>query len=147
MNFPMVKIIILNWNGWQDTIECLESIFQISYPNYQIIVVDNGSTDGSAAKIRDWAEGKGIIENNKLVLIEQRENLGFARGNNVGIRYALDRRVADYILILNNDTVVAPDFLTHLVENLEKCPRAVLAAPQVIDYYRGTFWQSRSPSG
>ena len=107
-------------------------------------MVDNGSTDGSAAKIKDWAEGKGIIENNKLILIAQKENLGFARGNNVGIRYAL-RGDTDYILILNNDTIVASDFLTHLVEGLEKYPKAGLTAPQVIDYYRGSFWQKPIP--
>ena len=57
-DWPKVVIIILNWNGWKDTIECLESVFKNTYPNYQIIVVDNGSTDCSINKIRAWAEGK-----------------------------------------------------------------------------------------
>ena len=57
-NWPKVAIIILNWNGWKDTIECLESVFRNTYPNYQVIVVDNGSTDGSIEKIQSWAEGK-----------------------------------------------------------------------------------------
>jgi len=56
--WPKVAIIILNWNGWKDTIECLESVFRNTYPNYQVIVVDNGSTNGSMEKIKDWAEGK-----------------------------------------------------------------------------------------
>ena len=56
--WPKVAIIILNWNGWEDTIECLESIFRNTYPNYQVIVVDNGSTNGSIEKMKAWAEGK-----------------------------------------------------------------------------------------
>ena len=56
--WPKVAIIILNWNGWKDTLECLESVFRNTYPNYQVIVVDNGSTDGSMEKIKAWADGK-----------------------------------------------------------------------------------------
>ena len=55
---PKVAIIILNWNGWKDTIECLESVFQIAYPLYEVIIVDNGSKDGSLQKIKDYATGK-----------------------------------------------------------------------------------------
>ena len=55
---PKVSIIILNWNGWKDTIECLESVFRIDYSNYQVIVVDNGSTNDSMKRIKDWADGK-----------------------------------------------------------------------------------------
>jgi len=58
IKWPKVAIIILNWNGWKDTIECLESVFRNTYPNYQVIVVDNGSTDGSMEKIKAWADGK-----------------------------------------------------------------------------------------
>jgi glycosyltransferase involved in cell wall biosynthesis len=57
-NKTKVAIIILNWNGWKDTIECLESVFRIDYPNYQVIVVDNGSTDDSVEKIKVCTEGK-----------------------------------------------------------------------------------------
>ena len=55
---PHVSIIILNWNGWKDTIECLESLYQIAYPNYDVIVVDNGSVDDSIERIKEYAEGK-----------------------------------------------------------------------------------------
>ena len=55
---PKVAIIILNWNGWEDTTECLESVFRNTYQNFQVIVIDNGSTDDSMEKIKDWAEGK-----------------------------------------------------------------------------------------
>lgn len=62
MNHPKVSIIILNWNGLKDTIECLENVFRIDYPNYQVIIVDNGSTDGSVEKIKAWAEGRLLAE-------------------------------------------------------------------------------------
>ncbi len=63
---PKVAIIILNWNGWKDTIECLESLQRLSYPNYQIIVVDNGSTNDSIKKIKDWCEGKISFRTNMV---------------------------------------------------------------------------------
>ncbi|WP_342452635.1 glycosyltransferase family 2 protein [Thermococcus stetteri] len=56
--FPRVSIIILNWNGWKDTIECLESLYRITYPNYDVILVDNASKDDSVQKIKEYAEGK-----------------------------------------------------------------------------------------
>ena len=73
---PKVAIIILNWNGKEDTIECLESLKHITYPNYEILLVDNGSTDGSVECFRERYPGMEIIENG--------ENLGFAEGK-VGI--------------------------------------------------------------
>jgi GT2 family glycosyltransferase len=107
---PKVAIIILNWNGKEDTIECLESLKHITYPNYEILLVDNGSTDGSVECFRERYPGMEIIENG--------ENLGFAEGNNVGIRRAMDEGV-DYVLLLNNDTVVDPEFLGELVKVAE----------------------------
>lgn len=59
---PNVSIIILNWNGWQDTVECLESLYQITYPNYDVIVIDNGSKDESIKKIKEWAKGKITVK-------------------------------------------------------------------------------------
>lgn len=64
VNRPKVAIILLNWNGWQDTIECLESVYQITYPNYDVIVVDNGSKDESIDKIREFCKGKIEVESN-----------------------------------------------------------------------------------
>lgn len=152
MIYPRVSIIILNWNGWKDTIECLESLYQIDYPNYDIIVADNGSEDESLLKIRKYAEGKIPVEsdffkyncenkplkiieyskdeldftealkieekssNHKLILIKNGKNYGFAEGNNIAIRYAINSLNSDYILLLNNDTVVDKTFLTELVK-------------------------------
>jgi hypothetical protein len=138
--FSKVTIIVLNWNGWNDTLECLESLTQISYPNYQIIVVDNGSTDGSAGKIRQWAAGKANIE-----IIELKENIGYAKGNNVGIRRALSFNDVLYVLILNNDTVVEKDFLAPLVEVFGKYNKVGLVGPKILDHATGLQKQGPIP--
>jgi GT2 family glycosyltransferase len=122
---PKVVIIILNWNGKADTIECLESMKRITYSNYKILLVDNGSTDGSVECFRERYPGMEIIEN--------RENLGFAEGNNVGIRKAMETG-ADYVLLLNNDTVVDKEFLGELVEVAESDPKIGFAGPKVYYY-------------
>lgn len=103
-----VSIIIVNWNGYIDTLECLKSLENIEYPNYEVVIVDNGSTDNSVLEIKKHYP--------KHLLIETNENLGFAGGNNVGIRYALDHGT-DQILLLNNDTVVDKYFLKKLVDH------------------------------
>ena len=103
---PMVFIIVLNWNSHKDTIECIMSINSISYPNYKIILVDNGSTDGSEALLRERFPD--------IEFIQTGSNLGFTGGNNAGIRHAL-KKGADYIVLLNNDTIVDKDFVTALV--------------------------------
>jgi GT2 family glycosyltransferase len=125
---PKVSIIILNWNGWEDTIECLESLYQITYPNYEVIVVDNGSEDESIAKLEIYCEGEIKVEsekeirdlpsNRKLIIIKNEKNYGFAEGNNIGMRYALKalNLNPDYILLLNNDTVVDKEFLRELAK-------------------------------
>lgn len=102
----MVYIIILNWNGWQDSTECIESCRKLSYSNFRILIVDNGSTDGSESILRERFP--------ELEIIQTGANLGFAGGNNVGIRYALEHG-ADYVWLLNNDTIADPDALTQLV--------------------------------
>jgi GT2 family glycosyltransferase len=103
---PQVACIILNWNGWQDTIECLDALEECTYPHLTVILVDNGSTDDSVAKIR--------AAHPDIVLLESGENLGFAGGNNIGIRYALAHG-AEYLWLLNNDTKPAPHALSALV--------------------------------
>lgn len=104
-NDPKIAVIILNWNGKVDTLECLNSLHTVSYKNYQVVIVDNGSIDASASTFK--------ANYPALTVIETGQNLGYAEGNNVGIRYALESG-ADYILLLNNDTTVAPDFLDQL---------------------------------
>jgi len=104
---PKVTCILLNWNGWKDTAECLEALKECGYPNLTTIVVDNGSANDSVARIK--------AAHPDIPLLESGRNLGFAGGNNIGIRYALARG-ADYVWLLNNDTKPAPDALSALVE-------------------------------
>lgn len=150
-----VCIIILNYCNWQDTIECLESVFNLRYENFYVIVCDNGSPDKSMLHFKTWAESfsspssressindsiclnshklktYSICQRGQLVepysleagqkhlfIIDNKENLGFAGGNNVGIRFALMDPDLDFVWILNNDTVVEPDALNHLVRKM-----------------------------
>lgn len=127
---PKVSIIILNWNGLKDTIECLESLKGITYSDYEVIVVDNGSKGNDADILEN--KYKGYIR-----LIRKKENLGFAEGNNVGIAEALkDERVA-YICCLNNDIVVDENFLTILVENAARETYKTFGSfqPKMIQYH------------
>lgn len=107
-SFPKVAIIILNWNGFNDTVECLNSLKKITYPNYQIIVVDNGSDNNEYEKIKNkFGDDVKLIKNN--------QNLGFTGGNNTAIEQILKENNSDYILLLNNDTVVKENFLNELI--------------------------------
>jgi hypothetical protein len=126
MSYPKASIIILNWNGLEDTIECLESLKKITYPNYEVIVVDNGSTGNDTQVIKEKF-------GDYIYLIQNDKNYGYTGGNNIGIRYALANYQPDYFLILNNDTVVAPDFLTELVRVSETDADIGIAGPKI--YY------------
>lgn len=121
---PCVFILVLNWNGALDTLECLESVQKINYPNYKVVVADNGSDDDSVAIIRQRFPEIYLLENGK--------NLGFAEGNNVAIRYALAAG-ADFVLLLNNDTVVDPNLLSALVDAANQYPNSGILAAKI--YY------------
>jgi hypothetical protein len=133
---PRVSIIILNWNGKDDTIECLESLKNIFYSNYEIILVDNGSTDGSVKYFEEHYPEIEIIENG--------DNLGFAEGNNVAIKYVIDNGT-DYVLLLNNDTIVGPDFLSELVSVAESDSEIGVVGPNV--YYYSEISKIQSAGG
>jgi len=144
--FPTVAIVILNWNNAPDTIDCLHSVAKLDYPNYTILVVDNGSTDDSVAKISAHFPTVEILETGK--------NLGYAEGNNVGIRWVM-QKAADYVFVLNNDTLVEPAMLTKLVQAAELYPELGMAGPLMyciepkdilfaagsfIDWSKGKIW-------
>ena len=173
--WPHVAIIVLNWNRCEDTLECLGSLQRLQYPSYQIIVVDNGSTDGSAERITAWAKnnfvnGPNVLtysprttsppwlrcsggdaevgstpsrtsretrscSTSTLTIIRVGENLGFAGGNNVGIRYIFGVG-CDYVFILNNDTVVQQDALTEMIRRLAGSRDIGMVAPAVYEYAR-----------
>jgi len=105
-----VEIIVLNWNGWRDTLACVASLQQLDYPNYGVLVVDNGSSDGSPEHIR--------TQQPTVELIQTGANLGFGGGCNVGIQIALERG-ADFIWLINNDATVDPGALSALVQTAE----------------------------
>ncbi len=114
MSAPPVGIVIVNWDLADDTLACLESVFQMDYPAFQVVVVDNGSTDGSPARI-----GAAFPQVTQIV---NAENRGFAAGANLGLDWALAQGSA-YVLVLNNDTTVAPDLLARLVAAGESDPQ------------------------
>lgn len=133
---PKVSIIILNWNGLKDTLECLESLSKIKYTNYEVIVVDNNSFGNDVEIIKNKFSGllKEIIINDS--------NLGFSGGNNVAIQKVMQGD-SDYLLLLNNDTIVEPDFLNKLIEKCGDSAEIGILTP-MIKYYsnREVVWSS-----
>ncbi len=120
---PLVYIVILNYKNYHDTIDCVCSVEKIVYPNYHVVLVDNNSGNGSEDILKK--------EFPHHVFIQTGCNRGYAAGNNAGIRLAL-KEGADYVLILNNDTKVMPDFLEKLVSYAEANPEAGILGPKVI---------------
>lgn len=133
MNEPLVYCIILSYNGKQLTLDCISSVLKFEYPNYIILVVDNASSDGSAEAIRSSFSKE--ITSGKIILFDNKENLGFAGGNNLGMKYAFEHR-ADYLLLLNNDTVVDRDLLKNMIPFCESDAKIGIAGPKI--YYQET---------
>lgn len=136
-----IGVVILNWNGKEDTVNCLASLQGSSYKNFEPIVVDNGSTDDSVACIQKKFPDVTILETSK--------NLGYAGGNNVGISYALKKNHA-FVLLLNNDTVVDRDMLKNFIETAEQNPSVgifggmpfLFSNPEKLDHLGGK-WNSK----
>lgn len=118
---PNVGIVISNYNGWQDTVQCLESLQKQTYRDFEIILLDDASTNDSVQQLQ-----KHLTEN--TVFLPQEANSGFAAVNNVGMRRALADG-CDWVLLLNNDTVVAPDFLETL---LRETPAGAVSCPKML---------------
>lgn len=131
-SMPKVVVTVLNYNGYKDTIDCINSLQKCSYPRMEILVVDNCSTDGSFERIK---AAHPYIE-----IIATKKNLGYTGGINVCIIAAQASRPA-YILVLNNDTLVEPDFLNHLVMALEHHESAAAAVGTILaEHDRETIW-------
>lgn len=126
---PSVGVIVLNWNGTDDTLECLSSLARVEYPAFEVIVVDNGSTPSPRQRIAQ--------EFPDVTYVETGINLGYAGGNNVGIRHALGAG-HDYVFVLNNDTIVEPDFLRRAVAVAEAEPDVGVVGIKII------AWDDRS---
>lgn len=127
---PRVAVVILNWNGWRDTIECLESVARSDYQDFFVAVCDNASTDSSAAQFRDWITARA---DPRIRFLQNGANLGFAGGNNVGMRFALEQG-ADYIWILNNDTVVETTAIRKMVDFMERQPSVGICGATLKEY-------------
>ena len=139
-------VILLNHNGWRNTLECLESVFRSTHADYEVVVVDNASTDHSVRCIREWADGRRpavadhalrhlveppVAKPVALHVLANAQNLGYGAGNNVGLRFALERGI-DGAWLLNNDVLVAPDALSQLVEYADsRAPRPAITGPMV----------------
>lgn len=116
-NIPAVYILLLNYRGANDTLACLDSLRQLIYPNYQVVVIDNASPDDSLQRLQE----RLAAYPGEFHLIVSPENSGFSAGNNLGIQWALGQtNVEAFIWLLNNDTVVEPETLTPLVEEAQK---------------------------
>lgn len=125
LDFPAVHIILLNWNQRQLTAECLDSLRSVTYPAFRVLLVDNCSSDDSVSYIREHYPEVTVLEN--------QDNMGYSEGNNIGIRYAL-RESAEYIMLLNNDTVVDPQVVTDLISVAESDPAAGIVTPKIYYY-------------
>ena len=134
MKQPKVAVIIINWNTYQLTFNCLKSLEACTYQNLKIFLVDNGSVDGSGDKI--------YTEFPQLNYIKNTTNLGFSGGNNGAIKQAL-KQDFDYVLLLNSDTEVTPNFLDHLVNRMEADQTLAAVQPLILNYgKRDTIWNA-----
>ena len=141
---PLVYIVILNWNGREDTLACLESVARLDYSNCQVIVADNGSTDGALGEIARKHPSVRLIENGA--------NLGFAAGNNSAITAALEDG-ADFVFLLNNDTIIDPGIVGAFLDAAQRMPQAGVfgakiyyhADPQRL-WYAGGYWNAKTLS-
>ncbi|MGZ8474050.1 MAG: glycosyltransferase family 2 protein [Candidatus Deferrimicrobiaceae bacterium] len=122
---PLFSVIILNWNGRHLLEECIESISSQSFRDFETIIVDNGSTDGSI----EWMRGRW---EDTVRIVPLPSNLGFAGGNNAGIRIARGK----YVILLNNDAAVDPGWLAALADAVRRHPDAGMFTPKILNYHR-----------
>lgn len=139
---PLVYVVLLNWNGVSETLECLASLRNQDHASIKIVVVDNASMNDEASIIeREYPE---------VTVLRQRANLGFCGGNNVAIKYALAND-ADYVLVLNNDTLVPPQLVMELVRESQRLPSVGAVSPVILCYpdtsliwYAGSEWEAET---
>lgn len=123
----MLYVILVNYNGADDTIECIESLSLQRARDFEIIVVDNNSTDNSVERLKKISV--------HIILLVNEENLGFSGGNNVGIKYAIEHG-AEGVILLNNDTVVSSDFIDSYKRTVNKHHNSAVIGPKIKYYYQ-----------
>lgn len=132
MNNPKVIIILVNYNNYKDTIDCIKSLRRVQYPNFHVLIIDNCSTDNSFERLKKEIKKESILLSPT--------NKGFSNGNNIGIKWALDNGF-DYILLLNNDTTVEPDFLDYLILTAESYKGNAIVTSNIYYYdQKETIW-------
>jgi GT2 family glycosyltransferase len=176
-NNYMVYVIVLNWKGAADTIECANSVLSLQGTPFRLVICDNASGDDSIPRLRQWAAGQttltpattttqpatefmhgtfdlielsnepktwqhsAALAANAVVLIQTGANLGYAGGNNVGMRYAFAQGDADHVWVLNNDTTVTPDALNALVKKAATNPELGIIGSTLLFHYRPGYVQ------
>jgi len=142
----MIYIVLLNWNGWQDTIDCINSVYENIYENFRIVLLDNDSMDDSVERIQEYLQSSNIdlcyvneqflskIERKEFVFIQNNANYGFAKGINVGFRFCLSQKDCENIWLLNTDAVIEKDTLKALKDALYRDAKNALSG-SVIRYY------------
>ncbi len=133
---PSVIAVVLNYNGFEDTVACIHSLQNVTYQKLDVVLVDNGSSDGSGDRLR--------ITFPSLPTILLKENTGYAAGNNAGIRFALGQG-SDYVLVINNDVVVDPGFLEPMMNITESQPNVGIVTCKV--YYKSAPQEIFSAAG
>jgi GT2 family glycosyltransferase len=147
-----VYAIIVNFNGWRDTVECLESVLRSDYPALTVMVCDNKSSDDSVARIRAWAQGTlaaaaaspalarlsapPVPKPVDVRIVECPRNLGFAGANNVALQYMMERDPDAYALLFNNDAVMAPDAISAMVAQARRTESCGAVGATVLQYHR-----------
>lgn len=151
-----VGIVVLNWNNAIDTIECIKSVLKINYTRYQLYVVDNYSTDDSVETICRYLQEnqinfcwvdeldiqKTIFDKFRVILVRSSSNKGFSGGNNIAINNITSKGLADYIWILNNDTIVDKNALATMVEMANSDPHIGIVGSKILDYYNKDLIQT-----
>lgn len=134
MGMPSLAIVIVNWNSFPVTANCLESLKELDYPDFEVVVVDNGSEDDSVIRFEgDFPE---------VTLLQNAENRGFTGGNNTGIQYALDKGI-DLIMLLNNDTIITPAFAGVLIKRLMADESIGAVQPKIMyNQERDVIWNA-----
>ncbi|PWL30946.1 glycosyltransferase family 2 protein [uncultured Roseivirga sp.] len=132
--FPSLAIVIVNWNSYEVTANCLESLRFLDYPEFTVVVVDNGSEDDSGDRLMSSFP--------EITLLKNTENLGFTGGNNTGIQFALENDF-ELVMLLNNDTIVTPGLASLLVKRLVSDPDIGAVQPKILyNKERDVIWNA-----
>ena len=134
MSQKKVAIVLVNYNGLKDTIECVKSIKESTYSDYQIIIVENDSND------KEEIKGNEYLNENTMILFSKC-NMGFSGGNNLAIKYALENNY-EYVLLLNNDTTVDKEFLRYLIEASVEYDAGIVTGNIYFYYDKNKLWYS-----